>query len=203
MAFVITVERAQRKSTPRSKKQSATPRRSSQERRAFGPGEKVAIGPSSASMRLSIGSSPTRRIHLSRGGRASSTRSAPALVHGRYTRQNGRESSLPRRLVFCRDFRCLMWCPGAESNHRHRDFQSRALPTELPGRRPRRCGGSQSAGRYRGSPPVCPARGEPHRGVTHALASRPAFPSPARLSASRWSASTWLISPGGVRPKPQ
>ena len=26
------------------------------------------------------------------------------------------------------------WCPGAELNHRHRDFQSRALPTELPGR---------------------------------------------------------------------
>src|SRR5260221_13370010 len=25
------------------------------------------------------------------------------------------------------------WCPGAELNHRHRDFQSRALPTELPG----------------------------------------------------------------------
>src|SRR5262249_39965573 len=29
----------------------------------------------------------------------------------------------------------LRWCPGAELNHRHRDFQSRALPTELPGRR--------------------------------------------------------------------
>src|SRR4051794_9123156 len=27
------------------------------------------------------------------------------------------------------------WCPGAESNHRHADFQSAALPTELPGRR--------------------------------------------------------------------
>src|SRR5580658_208207 len=26
-----------------------------------------------------------------------------------------------------------MWCPGAESNHRHCDFQSHALPTELPG----------------------------------------------------------------------
>ena len=31
------------------------------------------------------------------------------------------------------------WCPGAELNHRHRDFQSRALPTELPGRRARGC----------------------------------------------------------------
>ena len=29
--------------------------------------------------------------------------------------------------------RDLEWCPGAESNHRHCDFQSHALPTELPG----------------------------------------------------------------------
>lgn len=29
------------------------------------------------------------------------------------------------------------WCPGAGSNHRHCDFQSHALPTELPGRAPR------------------------------------------------------------------
>src|SRR5271155_999993 len=29
------------------------------------------------------------------------------------------------------------WCPGAELNHRHTDFQSVALPTELPGRRER------------------------------------------------------------------
>ena len=26
----------------------------------------------------------------------------------------------------------LLWCLGAESNHRHGDFQSPALPTELP-----------------------------------------------------------------------
>src|SRR5215218_10293514 len=34
------------------------------------------------------------------------------------------------------------WCPGTELNRRHRDFQSRALPTELPGHR--------GAGRLRG-----------------------------------------------------
>jgi len=30
--------------------------------------------------------------------------------------------------------RFFKWCPEAESNHRHRDFQSLALPTELSGR---------------------------------------------------------------------
>ena len=30
------------------------------------------------------------------------------------------------------------WCLGADSNHRHADFQSAALPTELPRRSPRR-----------------------------------------------------------------
>src|ERR1043166_3604509 len=38
---------------------------------------------------------------------------------------------LRQRLIY------FIWCPGAELNHRHRDFQSRALPTELPGRRAR------------------------------------------------------------------
>ena len=30
---------------------------------------------------------------------------------------------------------CFLWCPEAESNHRHADFQSAALPTELSGQR--------------------------------------------------------------------
>ena len=27
----------------------------------------------------------------------------------------------------------VIWCPGAESNHRHEDFQSTALPLSYPG----------------------------------------------------------------------
>jgi hypothetical protein len=33
----------------------------------------------------------------------------------------------PKRRLFYK------WCPEAESNHRHKDFQSFALPTELSG----------------------------------------------------------------------
>src|SRR6202000_957926 len=38
------------------------------------------------------------------------------------------------------------WCPGAGSNHRHCDFQSHALPTELPGH----CGSTKAprSGRF-------------------------------------------------------
>ena len=32
-------------------------------------------------------------------------------------------------------FNWFEWCPGTESNRRHEDFQSSALPTELPGRK--------------------------------------------------------------------
>jgi hypothetical protein len=35
------------------------------------------------------------------------------------------------RMVTCCGF--VKWCPGAESNHRHEDFQSTALPLSYPG----------------------------------------------------------------------
>ena len=30
-------------------------------------------------------------------------------------------------------YQYVEWCPGAESNHRHEDFQSTALPLSYPG----------------------------------------------------------------------
>ena len=42
-----------------------------------------------------------------------------------------RPRAFPQTLGFKKTSRC----PGAESNHRHGDFQSPALPTELPGRK--------------------------------------------------------------------
>ena len=45
------------------------------------------------------------------------------------------------------------WCPGAELNHRHTDFQSVALPTELPGRLAR--------GAYRGDSACLSSRALP------------------------------------------
>ena len=46
------------------------------------------------------------------------------------TRERARKKANRERLTF------IYWWPGAESNCRHADFQSAALPTELPGRAP-------------------------------------------------------------------
>ena len=48
----------------------------------------------------------------------------------------------------------IAWCSGVESNHRHRDFQSLALPTELPLRR------HSSSARRRARNTQGPARAE-------------------------------------------
>ena len=42
-----------------------------------------------------------------------------------------RKASHTKKPRYCEAF-CI-WCPEAESNHRHEDFQSSALPTELSG----------------------------------------------------------------------
>ena len=45
-------------------------------------------------------------------------------------RQHTTQAVIKGQLKFLRG---KQWCPGADSNHRHADFQSAALPTELPG----------------------------------------------------------------------
>ena len=42
------------------------------------------------------------------------------------------QTNPPLQEIWCRLHFCT-WCPKVESNHRHRDFQSLALPTELSG----------------------------------------------------------------------
>ena len=61
------------------------------------------------------------------GSRRTAAPSSPARRRG--GRVLGSAASAATRLGLDRD----VWCPGTESNRRHRDFQSRALPTELPG----------------------------------------------------------------------
>ena len=58
---------------------------------------------------------------------------------------------LPERAVWR-----LEWCPGAESNHRHCDFQSHALPTELPGRTRREGARPIERAVYSGLKAACP-----------------------------------------------
>ena len=50
------------------------------------------------------------------------------------------------------------WCPGAGSNHRHCDFQSHALPTELPGRSREPAKRLEGAAVYSQAGPLCPPR---------------------------------------------
>ncbi len=82
--------------------------------------------------------------------RSTRTRAEPGERAGvRRLRTGGgrqvREKPAPTRFFYL----CLKkwWCPGPESNQRHADFQSAALPTELPGPgRRHRCAAPRSAG---------------------------------------------------------
>ncbi len=78
------------------------------------------------------------------------------------------------------------WCPGAESNHRHCDFQSHALPTELPGRQSRSArAGRESAARYRGSIPRCLERRPGHAFTPIAARNRFLSTTPSRSGSTR------------------
>ena len=53
------------------------------------------------------------------------------------TSANETQLKMPGNLAVSGHFLQLWW-PGTESNHRHADFQSAALPTELPGHEERK-----------------------------------------------------------------
>ena len=62
-----------------------------------------------------------------------------ALPLGYGTEKNGavdeartRDLHLGKVALYQLSYYRIPWCLGAESNHRHCDFQSHALPTELP-----------------------------------------------------------------------
>ncbi len=44
--------------------------------------------------------------------------------------ESGLKTKIPRK---SKKYKGFMWWPGTELNRRHGDFQSPALPTELPG----------------------------------------------------------------------
>src|ERR1700741_664903 len=73
------------------------------------------------------------------------------FLHG-HALQTRMESAARRRVLACGE-----WCPGAESNHRHCDFQSHALPTELPGH-PQTAEAVEVAERRSSIKPAHPAR---------------------------------------------
>ena len=93
----------------------------------------------------------------------------PRHVRGAYTRKHRGSRCFVDRSRGCGGSH-VGWCPGTESNCRHADFQSAALPSELPGQpgggfitqAPRAVnGGAQGAPRRRPPPAAGP---EGHRG---------------------------------------
>ena len=55
-----------------------------------------------------------------------------ALKNGAVDEARTRDLHLGKVALYQLSYYRTLWCLGAESNHRHCDFQSHALPTELP-----------------------------------------------------------------------
>src|SRR6201992_2292204 len=111
-------------------------------------------------------STPARpRLWADGGGRPRSERRFICLIYGDF--ESPPTSAESRK-----------WCLGADSNHRHADFQSAALPTELPRRRVARL---HTEGLSREGASI----EEPSRAVQRAISPHRAKMHPARLRRAR------------------
>jgi hypothetical protein len=91
-------------------------------------------------------------------------------------RQAGSINSLTLLICFQDKGLKATWCPGAGSNHRHCDFQSHALPTELPGQVPGRGAAWERRFIVRLACPVHHASPEGYAWRSHAMAEGKACP---------------------------
>jgi hypothetical protein len=104
------------------------------------------VGPTGTSRPLGASPCPPQRHETNRGRRYQQYQQPmgiPGAQHGiqnypgaGWNAENSESNQEIRSVGWAvkRSCRKIKWCPGAESNHRHCDFQSHALPTELPGR---------------------------------------------------------------------
>src|SRR5690606_28371947 len=100
----------------------------------------------------------------------------------------------PRRLL-------ISWCPESESNQRHADFQSAALPTELSGRPLDRGRDTPRGGRGRLALGLRVSRARAIRGATRTLSAKFLCPTPNSGSMRRheWGDSqSWTRAPPEV-----
>jgi hypothetical protein len=101
-----------------------------------------------------------RGLALARRQQGGGSKSADNLANGGAARRNLAWAQLSEFAEISFASGEKGWCPGAESNHRHCDFQSHALPTELPGRQGPPRGRAKQSARFieAGFPPVQTSR---------------------------------------------